>query len=165
MESSEIMSKLRTNFSPASFSFAAIFIIIISQMFNYNLLRQATQKIYINQHESYLASIELVEIRPGRSVSRLYRLIYEMRKDNRTVHCDTVINYGKTILPILDQKIRVTPKNNSCEDPYLTDYEYFPLYNSLVSASLLALASVLLCISSYKMKIVSRCKKRQSQIQ
>lgn len=139
--------------SAADFSFAAILIILFSQYFTFNLIRGAKIQTYIERNSSYDASIQFIEMTKGRNAVGLYRLLYSFDTESGRINCDVIIRYTQqSFIPYFKKTIRVTPKDGRCDDPYLTDLEYFPIFNAISGSFMTYFASILLVISSLKIK-------------
>jgi hypothetical protein len=139
--------------SAADFSFAAILIILFSQYFTFKLIREAKIQTYIEGNSSYNASIQFIEMTKGRNAVGLYRLLYSFDVESGRINCDVLIRYTQTSFsPYFEKNIRVTPRDGRCDDPYLTDLEYWPRLNAIAGAAMTYFASILLVISSLKLK-------------
>ncbi|MDV2984418.1 UNVERIFIED_CONTAM: hypothetical protein Q9R58_08885 [Methylobacteriaceae bacterium AG10] len=138
--------------SAADFSFFAIFVLLFAQVYTFKLIHGANVQIYIENNPTYESSIKsMPKESGGRSGIQVFRLRYQMHHQSASIDCD-IIKKTSDIGPYFSNVIRVTPKGLTCEDPYLTDFEYWPKANSLTSATLTFLASILLVISSLKLK-------------
>ena len=133
-----------------SFSFVALLLIAGAQIFTVVLFREASVKTYLEKHPSYIADIEFERMQPGRGGRALYRLQYQIDEGGTSVKCDVLVNYSNG--PYFENRIRVTPKGKDCSDPYLTDFEYRPVFHALCGACVTAVASLLLVISALKLK-------------
>jgi hypothetical protein len=65
--------------------------------------------------------------------------------------------------PILTDHIAVTPRPNTCEDPYLTDLEFWPRFEARLGLSFTALGGTLLIASAlWHRRLVVKAIARQS---
>lgn len=132
------------------FSFVALLLIAGAQIFTVGLFREANVKTYLDQHPSYIADVAFERMQPGRGGRALYRLQYQIDEGGTSVKCDVLVNYLNG--SYFENRIRGTPKDKDCSDPYLTDIEYKPVFHALCGASVTAFASLLLLISALKLR-------------
>ena len=134
------------------FSFMALFLIAGAQICTINLFKEANVKIYLDRHPSYISEIKFERMQTGKGGAPLYRLKFEMGEGKDAIKCDVTKSYNYSPSPYFGRHILVTPKGNDCENPYLTDLEYRPVFNALCGAWITSIASLLLIISALKLR-------------
>jgi hypothetical protein len=153
----------RRVWTPSDLSFLAIILFSIAQVFSYKLISGSKTQIYIKNNRSYMASSEYVGSTGGRSSSAKYRLRFNIATEGGIHSCDVVKLVDIPAAPILTDHIAVTPRPNTCEDPYLTDLEFWPRFEAWLGLSFTALVGTLLIASAlWHRRLVVKAIARQS---
>lgn len=154
---------VRRVWTPSDLSGIALIVFALAQVFSYKLIIGSQTQLYINSSPSYDALVEYVGATGGRSSVSQYRLQFNITSDNGTTNCDVVKEVSVPTAPILSQYVKVTPKQNACENPYLTDLEFWPRFDALLGLSLTALGGALIVASAlWHRRLVMEALARQS---
>ena len=138
----------RLTWGPSDLSFLAIIILLISQYFSFQMINEARVQDYINANNWYEASKQSLGTVGRRGSRARYRLRYTMHINDETKECDVIKDVSTPAAPILSDSVKVTPRGNACEEPYLTEFEFWPRFNAYGGLLLTALAGALLLVSS-----------------
>ena len=139
---------MRRLWTPSDLSGIALIVFALAQVFSYKLISGSQTQLYINSKPSYDALVEYVGATGGRSSGSKYRLQFTVASDDEITNCDVIKEVSIPTATILSQFVKVTPKQSICEDPYLTDLEFWPRFNALLGLSLTALGGALIVASA-----------------
>ncbi|MGG3812349.1 hypothetical protein ABEV34_11955 [Methylorubrum rhodesianum] len=153
----------RRVWTPSDLSGIALIVFALAQVFSYKLISGSETQLYINDSPNYNAQVEYVGTVDGRSPASKYRLKFEIITINGPINCDVVKAISIPAAPILSRQVKVTPRQNTCEDPYLTDLEFWPRFHALLGLGLTALGGALLLASAlWHRRLVMEALARQS---
>lgn len=122
------------------------------------MIRGASERIYVETHPFAIARVSDVQIqqgnRGGPSIS--VRVVYERATAAGPQPCD--LRIGVPDIPRGDT-LRLTPRQDSCWEPKLTDLDYDPRPTRLVSIWLVITADLLLIFASWsRRRMLRKCR-------
>lgn len=134
--------------TPSDLSLLALLLFAIAQVFSYKLISGSRNQIYIQENRNYMASYNYIGSTGSRNSSSKYRLRFEMTINSGIVSCDVVKLVDIPAAPILSNHVRVTPRPYTCDDPYLTDLEFWPHFDAWIGFGFTAFGGGLLVASA-----------------